>query len=49
MSRGFHRSRKAFVQHYETDVLDASLLYMPLVGFVSPAGPNVAVDTEGDG
>jgi pentatricopeptide repeat protein len=27
------------VQHYNTDVLDASLLYMPLVGFVSPDDP----------
>ncbi|HET9775441.1 MAG TPA: glycoside hydrolase family 15 protein [Gemmatimonadaceae bacterium] len=39
MTRGFHDSRKAFVQHYQTDVLDASLLYMPLVGFVSPTDP----------
>jgi pentatricopeptide repeat protein len=39
MTKGFHPSRKAFVQHYKTDVLDASLLYMPLVGFVSPLDP----------
>jgi pentatricopeptide repeat protein len=39
ISRGFSQERKAFVQHYETDVLDASLLYMPLVGFVSPEDP----------
>jgi len=39
MSRGFHADRKAFVQHYDTNVLDASLLYMPLVGFVSPEDP----------
>jgi pentatricopeptide repeat protein len=36
MEKGWHEGRKAFVQHYQTDVLDASLLYMPLVGFVSP-------------
>jgi GH15 family glucan-1,4-alpha-glucosidase len=36
MERGFHPKREAFVQHYDTDVLDASLLYMPLVGFVAP-------------
>jgi GH15 family glucan-1,4-alpha-glucosidase len=35
MDRGFHHKREAFVQHYDTDVLDASLLYMPLVGFIS--------------
>jgi GH15 family glucan-1,4-alpha-glucosidase len=39
MSRGWHEGRRAFVQHYRTDVLDASLLYMPLVGFVSPGDP----------
>jgi pentatricopeptide repeat protein len=39
MERGWHEGRKAFVQHYRTDVLDASLLYMPLVGFVSPSDP----------
>jgi GH15 family glucan-1,4-alpha-glucosidase len=39
MTRGWHAGRKAFVQHYDTDVLDASLLYMPLVGFISPLDP----------
>jgi GH15 family glucan-1,4-alpha-glucosidase len=39
MERGFHPKREAFVQHYATDVLDASLLYMPLVGFVAPTDP----------
>jgi GH15 family glucan-1,4-alpha-glucosidase len=39
MDRGFHPKREAFVQHYATDVLDASLLYMPLVGFISGADP----------
>ncbi len=39
MNRGFHPKREAFVQHYDTDVLDASLLYMPLVNFISPTDP----------
>jgi len=39
MERGFHPKREAFVQHYATDVLDASLLYMPLVGFIAPTDP----------
>ncbi|MGE0057426.1 MAG: glycoside hydrolase family 15 protein [Dehalococcoidia bacterium] len=39
MNRAWHEGRRAFVQHYETDVLDASLLYMPLVGFISPLDP----------
>jgi GH15 family glucan-1,4-alpha-glucosidase len=37
--RGFHAERNAFVQHYDNDVLDASLLLMPLVGFISPNDP----------
>jgi GH15 family glucan-1,4-alpha-glucosidase len=37
--RGFDRKREAFVQHYATDVLDAALLYMPLVGFIAPSDP----------
>ena len=32
-------SARAFLQHYGSDVLDASLLKMPLVGFVSSTDP----------
>jgi GH15 family glucan-1,4-alpha-glucosidase len=39
MERGWHESRGAFVQHYGTDVLDASVLLMPLVKFISPTDP----------
>jgi GH15 family glucan-1,4-alpha-glucosidase len=39
MTRGFHQDRRAFVQHYDSDVLDASLLLMPLMGFVAPRDP----------
>jgi len=39
MERGFHQRRQAFVQHYETDVLDASVLMMPLVKFIAPTDP----------
>jgi GH15 family glucan-1,4-alpha-glucosidase len=39
MERAWNPDRGAFVQHYDTSVLDASLLYMPLVGFVSPRDP----------
>jgi GH15 family glucan-1,4-alpha-glucosidase len=37
--RGWNEKKKAFVQHYGTDVVDASLLLMPLVKFVSPTDP----------
>jgi pentatricopeptide repeat protein len=39
MNRGWNRDRKAFVQNYGNDVLDASLLLMPLVGFIAPNDP----------
>ncbi|HUN59339.1 MAG TPA: glycoside hydrolase family 15 protein [Candidatus Binataceae bacterium] len=32
--RGFDRQRNSFVQHYDTTALDASLLMIPLVGFL---------------
>ncbi|WP_336712267.1 glycoside hydrolase family 15 protein [Arthrobacter sp. USHLN218] len=39
MERGWSPTRKAFRQHYETDVLDASLLRMSSVGFITPTDP----------
>jgi GH15 family glucan-1,4-alpha-glucosidase len=39
MTRGWNKKVKAFTQHYETDVLDSSLLLMPLEGFISPTDP----------
>ena len=39
MSRGGHEGRGAFVQHYDTEVLDASVLLMPLVKFIAPTDP----------
>ena len=39
MERGWHEERGAFVQHYEADHLDASILLMPLVKFIAPSDP----------
>ena len=39
MARGWNEERGAFVQHYDADVLDASILLMPLVKFVAPTDP----------
>ncbi|MEU8422098.1 glycoside hydrolase family 15 protein [Micromonospora sp. NPDC048835] len=39
MTRGFHQERRAFVQHYGSDILDASLLAMPGLNFISPTDP----------
>ncbi|MET9408613.1 glycoside hydrolase family 15 protein [Streptomyces sp. NPDC002935] len=39
MARGWNDKQQAIVQHYDGDVLDASLLLAPRVGFVSPRSP----------
>ncbi|MFD6925092.1 glycoside hydrolase family 15 protein [Streptomyces sp. NPDC059944] len=39
MERGWSEKEQALVQHYEGDVLDASLLLAPRVGFISPRSP----------
>ncbi len=51
LDRGFHTSRQAFVQHYDTDVLDSALLRMPAIGFIDGRDPLwastlVAMDEE---
>src|SRR5215831_18261467 len=39
MSRGWNDKVKAFTQHYSTEVLDSSMLLMPIEGFISPVDP----------
>ena len=39
MDRGWSTTRQAFRQHYDTDVLDSSLLRMSSVGFITPTDP----------
>jgi GH15 family glucan-1,4-alpha-glucosidase len=41
MARGWSEERKAFVQSYGSSSLDASVLMMPLVFFVSPTDPRM--------
>jgi GH15 family glucan-1,4-alpha-glucosidase len=41
MEKGWSQERKAFVQSYDGDTLDASSLIMPLVFFVAPKGPRM--------
>ena len=41
MQRGWCEERGAFVQSYGSDALDASLLLMPLVFFISPSDPRM--------
>jgi GH15 family glucan-1,4-alpha-glucosidase len=39
LTHGWNPERRAFTQHDKTEVLDASLLMLPLVGFVVPSDP----------
>ncbi|MEU4409981.1 glycoside hydrolase family 15 protein [Streptosporangium sp. NPDC023963] len=39
MRRGWSQELRAFVQHFDDDVLDASVLMMPMAKFVSPIDP----------
>ncbi|WP_280457470.1 glycoside hydrolase family 15 protein [Nocardia carnea] len=39
VERGWNAKRQAFVQHFDTEVLDASLLLMPRMGFLTPQDP----------
>lgn len=41
MTKGFDPARKAFVQAYGSDALDASTLLMPLVFFMAPNDPRM--------
>jgi len=41
MIKGWNKDKQAFVQHYETDALDASNLIMPLTFFISPTDPRM--------
>jgi GH15 family glucan-1,4-alpha-glucosidase len=50
MHKGFSEERNAFVQHYGSDVLDASVLLMPLTLFIAPKDPRwlSTLDAIGD-
>jgi GH15 family glucan-1,4-alpha-glucosidase len=41
LKNGFNEKRKAFVQYYGSDHVDASLLLMPLVGFIKASDPRM--------
>jgi GH15 family glucan-1,4-alpha-glucosidase len=46
MRNGYSRDRRAFVQHYATEALDASNLLMPLVKFIAPRDPRMLSTLE---
>jgi GH15 family glucan-1,4-alpha-glucosidase len=41
LAKGFDPERNTFTQHYDTTEVDASLLLIPLVGFLPPDDPRV--------
>jgi GH15 family glucan-1,4-alpha-glucosidase len=41
LKKGFNSERNTFTQHYDTDQVDASLLLIPLVGFLPADDPRV--------
>ena len=46
LSRGWNDAKQSFVQHYESDALDASNLFIPFVGFLPPQHPQVLSTIE---
>lgn len=45
-TRGFNPDRNAFTQSFDSNVLDASILMMPLVGFLPATDPRVQATIE---
>ena len=41
LEKGFDEERNTFTQHYDTSEVDASLLLIPIVGFLPPEDPRV--------
>jgi GH15 family glucan-1,4-alpha-glucosidase len=41
LAKGFNAERNTFTQHYDTDEVDASLLLIPICGFLPPDDPKV--------
>jgi GH15 family glucan-1,4-alpha-glucosidase len=48
-SEGFSEERNSFVQYFGGDTLDASLLLLPLVGFLPPEDPRIRGTVEAIG
>jgi GH15 family glucan-1,4-alpha-glucosidase len=46
LAQGWSERKQSFVQHYESEALDASNLYMPMVGFLRPDDPRILATIE---
>lgn len=49
LTKGWNEERQSFVQHYGAKALDASVLMMPMVFFVSPTDPRMLKTLEAIG
>ncbi len=45
-AKGFNEEKQAFTQYYGCDAVDASILMLPLVGFLPPTDPRVVSTVE---
>jgi GH15 family glucan-1,4-alpha-glucosidase len=46
MEKGWNKERRAFVQYYGGEALDANNLLMPLVKFIAPSDPRMLSTIE---
>ena len=46
LRRGWNEDKQSFVQHYETDALDSSILLMPILGFLPFDDPRILSSIE---
>ena len=46
LERGWSQRKHSFVQHYDTEALDASNLILPFVGFLPPEDPRIRSTVE---
>jgi GH15 family glucan-1,4-alpha-glucosidase len=46
LAQGWSEKKQSFVQHYGSEALDASNLYMPMVGFLRPDDPRILATVE---
>jgi len=44
--KGYNKDKQSFTQYYGSEALDASVLMMPLVGFLPPSDPRVVSTVE---
>ena len=47
-TKGFDAERNTFTQHYDTTEVDASLLMLPLVGFIAGDDPRMLGTIDAD-